>query len=242
MSLVETALLFHSVFDLHILPAASPGRELVPLERPWALNWVRWDEDPAIQLQKPGGKEETIINDMKSSAATNTTFTTTNNKNNNYYSGLRMNQLDSQTLPPCSNQSHCQEPCCSHMKQMLLDVFCSLTNLPKSAIWPIPAFPPSDTATQKCCQCRNWRYKLDLHQTPRGSPKRVSPSHSILTPISCVAAFVGKRERSLDIMLWIVINTVSCFISMPCLAFDKKFWLFSAMQSCLGSGPLCEKC
>lgn len=80
MSLVETALLFHSVFDLHILPAASPGRELVPLERPWALNWVCWDEDPAIQLQKPGGKEETIINDMKSSAATNTTFTTTNNK------------------------------------------------------------------------------------------------------------------------------------------------------------------
>lgn len=163
-------------------------------------------------------------------------------QNNNYYSGLRMNHLDSQTLPPCSNQSHCQEPCCSHMKQMLLDVFCSLINLPKSAIWPIPAFPPSDTATQKCCQCRNWRYKLDLHQTPRGSPKRVSPSHSILTPISCVAAFVGKRERSLDIMLWIVINTISYFISMPCLAFDKKFWLFSTMQSCLGSGPLCEKC
>ena len=41
----------------------SPGGELVPLEGPRALDRVRRDEDQALQLQEPGGKEETIIED-----------------------------------------------------------------------------------------------------------------------------------------------------------------------------------
>lgn len=209
----------------HLSISSSSGCQLVPLERPRALDRVRRDEDQAFQLQKPGGKEETIINDLECSLTTTIT-TTTNNNTATTLSGLPINHLNSHIHPPSSNQSHCPEPCCLHAEPPLSLLF--------ACRWATTLSPPTPPFFVISCgnaaSAENWCacYKLNLNQAHTDSthtPKRAKSTHLILV-LCHVAALVGRRERSSGI------HCILLVLQFP-ISHPSHVWGFTERTVCL---------
>lgn len=96
------------------------------------------------------------------------------------------------TFPPCSDQSHCQEPCCLHADQhTFFPPICS-------QITPTPLL--CDTVVEtllvrklKCMLQTGLKPSPHRFYSRTKESKKTTPSHPIMILISCVAAFVERR-------------------------------------------------